>query len=360
MLNNDLKALMDDKYNQCINCKKCQRECIMLTEYIESPKQFFNKECPSDELVFSCTLCGKCSHVCPQDIEFDQVFLALKRDRINSSFMTKNKVNYWSINLHQMISFSKLVSSTHKANEKEISIFFPGCSLTGYSNDLIHKIYEYLNQYETVELFLKCCGNPGYSIGDKKFDKRIASLKKEFEILNVREIVTTCPNCISIFEKYLDIQCISLWEKIEDIGVETLDKVSTSQTYYLHDSCATRNNSKVHGSVRRILNYLEVPYEEFNDNRERTICCGSGGMLEMINKDLSDRFKKKRVEESDGMPIISYCQECSVAFEKAGNPSHHLVEIIFNQTINKKKSSLKIWKNRYDFKKTINKKQAVR
>lgn len=348
-MNNTLKTL-----NKCIECGKCEKSCLLLKKYIKSPKDLLKHEDIKDSVIFSCTLCNHCVEVCPNDVDLKSVFLSLKKQRLNKSLITKKNIKYPQINLYQSACFSNFLTSFNNKNGSVKKVFFPGCSLSSHSKSIVYNIYKYLNKYEEIGLQVDCCGNPCYSIGDNKFKKRFKKMSDKLKKASIEEIIVACPNCYKTFKKNLDIKVTSLWEKIIEYGIDSLKPFNPLEMSILHDSCAIRSFPIFYDSVRKVLDLCEINYKEFDKNKNLTKCCGSGGMLKMINPNLSKEINDRRKASNKNLPILCYCQECSVALGDSNTETYHILEILFNQKIKKNKNSFILWKERYDLVKLTN------
>lgn len=67
--------------SKCIHCHICQKECLFLGKYgidIGDTDKL-------DELAYHCFLCGKCTEVCPVDIDGRQVILDIRQKRVEKA-----------------------------------------------------------------------------------------------------------------------------------------------------------------------------------------------------------------------------------------------------------------------------------
>ena len=85
-------------------------------------------------------------------------------------FIFNNKnikdIGYNSVKIHQTNSFSPVFSKSF-LNKNTKKLFFPGCSLSSYSPEIVLKTYEYLKEnISDLSIAFKCCGKPTLSMGD--------------------------------------------------------------------------------------------------------------------------------------------------------------------------------------------------
>ncbi|MCT4508051.1 MAG: (Fe-S)-binding protein [Tepidibacter sp.] len=266
------------------------------------------------------------------------------------------------VKLHQLASFSKFFTASSDYNEDNIRAFIPGCSLTDYSPEIVMKTYKYLSDNLVgTGIILKCCAAPSKISGDKEnFKSYYSQLQEEIEKMKVKEVITACQTCYkTIKENSPDIKVKSVWESINDIGIpESADKryKDLNIVFALHDPCPIRKENIIHESVRDVLKKMGINIEEFNNTRERTLCCG--GKLSIKNKEKALNHMRKRAYEAESDYILTYCESCVRSMKTAGKKSVHILDLIFNDNINldfnqQNINSLKKWINRYKCKTCI-------
>ena len=69
--------------------------------------------------------------------------------------------------------------------------------------------------------------------------------------------------------------------------------------------------------------------EEMEYSRDKTRCCGMGGMVTFVNFFLAQKVIERRVKEAS-FDMLSYCASCREAFAILGKPSLHILDLIFN------------------------------
>ncbi|MCT4606528.1 MAG: (Fe-S)-binding protein [Marinisporobacter sp.] len=352
--------------NDCIGCQICMKNCPMLKSFCSSPKELFQNMVKEKRvrisIPYACNLCGYCTRVCPKGIDLKKAFLDLREDIFKEN---KNLIKgYEAINFHQMSSFSKLFTASAQDGKKMRRAFIPGCSLTAYNPNMVMKTYKYLKEkLPDTGIILKCCGNPTHSIGDAyKFKEYYGKLQEEIEKMQVEEVIVACQNCfMTIKENSSHIKVTSLWEVVAEMGVPEKMKNKGKDidiAFTIHDPCPTRDEIHIHDSVRRIMKELGFKAKEFQNNREKTSCCGMGAMVILTNSEIGLTQMKRRANEAETDYILSYCQSCVEAMMVGGKKGVHLLDLLveeemykdFNQ---KKKSTIKKWLNRYKGKRKI-------
>ena len=331
----------------------------MLYNFTISPKKLLTKfttELPSSQMAFSCTHCGLCAHMCPQDIDFGKLFTASKQAFAHDKKVLK-KYGYGGVIFHQKSSFSKLFSTTKKFTTGEYThmAFMPGCALSSYSPNLVHTVFHYLQSHcSGIGFIQQCCGTPTRAMGDmEQFKQYHSQLEADLAQMGATTVVTACENCFMSIKTYAPhINIVSLYSLLAQIGLPETAKGRhlNAPTMALHDPCPTRYETKIHKDVRILLAQIGLPYEEFKQNREKTLCCGSGGMLELTHAALAHEQMKTRAHQTECESIVSYCQSCAESMNKGGKNGVHLLDLIFNPqfTMRQEKQGIfKKWYNRF-------------
>ena len=331
----------------------------MLYNFTVSPKVLLTKfttELPSSQMAFACANCGLCAHACPRDIDFGAIFTASKKNYARDKNVLK-KYGYGGVIFHQKSSFSKLFSTTKKFTTGEYThmAFMPGCALSSYSPSLVHTVFNYLqSKCSGIGIIQQCCGTPTRVMGDMaQFKIYHSQLERDLEKMGATTVVTACENCFMSIKTYAPhIKIVSLYSLLAQIGLpeNAKERHQNRPKMALHDPCPTRYEKEIHKDVRTLLAQIGQPYEEFKQNREKTLCCGSGGMLELTHAALAHEQMKTRAHQTECESIVSYCQSCAESMQKGGKNGVHLLDLIFDPTFSmkqEKQGTLKRWYNRF-------------
>lgn len=356
----DVIKYAKDIFDNCIDCKLCMKQCEMLNDYCSSPKDLFKKVSESGTvnaiIPYSCSMCQKCTKVCPKELKLFDVFMEMRRDIVKKNDGRSPMTGHRAVENHQKFSFSKLfnisIRDTRAGYTKRA--FIPGCGLSSYSPYLVGRTLEYLQErLPGTGIILMCCGKPTADLGQEdKFKKSYSKLQRELERLGVTEVITACQNCYkTIQESSPNIKVSSLWEVIPKIGLPDSNVKVSDIVFSIHDACPTRDNSKIHDGVRWIVKELGCKVEESPDSRKMTNCCGFGGMVFPVNPELAKRVIKKSASIAPSEYVITYCASCRQAMAMGGKKSIHILDLMFNSewgsTPGLTKSVLKSWVNRY-------------
>lgn len=346
----------DNILNDCIECGACTKDCSMLSEYCDAPKDLIDKPI-DDKIPFSCNLCDKCEEVCPKNINMGNFFMN-KRRELSSLNNGKSPLKAHSaVHFHQDLGFSGIFSmSSGKTASK--TVFLPGCSLSAYNPKLGIETYRYLkNKIPGIGIILQCCGKPTESIGeDESFKKKYKILETMIDDSGATEVITACQSCYKLIkENSPSYKVTSLWNVIAEKGVpEKAKNIGSSSdiVFSIQDSCPTRYHIEIQDSIRQIIKELGYKFQDSELKGDKISCCGMGGMVMTVDKGLFKRIASSTANSLRNEHVITYCASCRDAMVLSDKKSVHILELIFNKELNfyGMNKTLVNWFNRYKLK----------
>jgi hypothetical protein len=179
-------------------------------------------------------------------------------------------------------------------------------------------------------LMLGCCGAPAFWAGqEKEFRKVSESFLEDWEALGQPELIVACSTCYRIFSEHLpQAPTISLWQLLDDISLPPSDAAASRQVLTIHDPCTTRPYPAVQDAVRRLLKRLGMAVEELTLSRDKTECCGFGGLMQNANPDLSREVAARRSRISP-LDYLTYCAMCRDSLAAVGKRALHILDCVF-------------------------------
>lgn len=102
----------------CTSCQRCMKDCLFLQKYCDSPQELFQQflvESLEPIIPYSCMLCGRCSQVCPLQLELGEAFLAIRRDLAKDGLPLKQLK---SVEMHQKLSTSQFFTAVKRGKRK--------------------------------------------------------------------------------------------------------------------------------------------------------------------------------------------------------------------------------------------------
>jgi Fe-S oxidoreductase len=346
----DVKENARLEAERCIQCqcRECVKACAHLLKFDITPKQYIRQINHNENVVLgnrrankminSCTMCGLCEEVCPNSLDLRNIIRETRESMVERNKMPPSAHNFALRDMEYNNSDNfKLLK--HEPNKEESKyIFFPGCQLSASAPQYVPRVYKYLmkNIDEGVGLMLCCCGAPAEWAGRKDmFKESVSRLKHHWIKMNKPTFIVACSTCYYIFKTYIpEINIISLWEIIDKIGIYKEKTNRKNITLALHDACTTRHEVELQESVRRIISRMGYDVEELKYSREKTECCGYGGLVYYSNREMAEDFIEKRINESD-KDYIAYCFMCRDLFASKGKRTLHILDLIYGEDIEK-------------------------
>lgn len=332
---------------QC-ECMECVKACLYLERYQGYPKkyarQIFNNERviygaahTKNQFVNSCSNCGLCGTVCPNDFNMGDLCLQARRTMIEQKVMP---VSFHEFALQDMAHSNgeQFALSRHQPGmESSAWLYFPSCQLCASSPGEVTSSYHFLQERLVggVGLVLGCCGAPAYWAGrDDLFNESLAALRSQWEDLGRPTVITACSTCLSIFREHLPaLQAISLWQVLEQTGLPIDTCRDAGTTVAIADPCITRHDQATQGNVRRIVQSLGLAIAELPLSGDKPECCGYGGLMYNANPKLARDVIARRVSEKNSSDnrydVLAYCAMCRDSFAAAGSRVSHLIELLF-------------------------------
>jgi NADPH-dependent glutamate synthase beta subunit-like oxidoreductase len=369
---NEAKAVEEaSRCFQC-ECRDCMKECLMLNDFTTCPGELFRgiiAKGDVDPLIpFSCNMCKQCTLVCPNEFLMMDRFMDLRIQMTSRNRGKSPMKGHKAIDIHQMLGFSRFFNTTLSANHgsKTKRVFIPGCSLPSYNPELVGNILLHLqDRLPGTGAILKCCGKPTKALGQvEAFKERYAELQAEIDRVGAEEIIVACQSCYVTMKEYSPNQKVrSLWEVLPEIGLPEgaagIGKDS-GLNIAVHDSCPTRDVPEISDGIRQIMGSLGYAIEEPAHTREKTLCCGFGGMVVPANPDLARRVMERRTEEVKSDVMVTYCAACRESMIRGGKKAVHILDLIFGGPYKADSvfpgpgtSPITAWVNRYKAKSII-------
>lgn len=191
-------------------------------------------------------------------------------------------------------------------------VFAPGCALTIYKPHLAEKLYEILNKnIGSVDRLDTCCRN-------------IPALEEGTEVINI------CPGCDRRYrENYTNSSTISLWEVLAESDFFQFPDYNGKKMTIL-DACPTRNQVRVHQSVRTLLHRMNIELIEPEKTGTKGTCCGDSFWsilpVEQVKQKMTERASEMPVED-----VAVYCVSCSKSIFIGGKKPHYMIDLLFGE-----------------------------
>jgi glutamate synthase (NADPH) small chain len=326
---------------QC-ECMECVKVCEYLADFKGYPKKYIRQvynnlsivmgQRHGNKLINSCSICGLCKEVCPEDLHMGEVCKEARRTMVTQGKMPPSAHEFALLDMEFSNGEKRAVTRHQPGMDSSAFLFFPGCQLCGSFPGNVRKTYEYLLQRLEggVGLMLRCCGAPADWAGrEEPFSAVLAGFEAEWEEIGQPQLIVACSSCYSVFKTRLPrVPVQSVWEVLDRLDLPAGSPGTQSVTVAVHDPCTSRHENCFHESVRSILRKLGCEVRELPLSRDLTECCGYGGLMCFANRDLADRVTERRIAASPDH-YLAYCVMCRDRFSAKGKPTWHLLDLIF-------------------------------
>jgi len=339
------------EFDQCIKCGLCLSACpackeLLLEKYSPRGKVQLARYYARGDMqlsdhyrdIFSeCLLCGACAVTCPSGVDLRALFVGMREEIAGKrgihpavekavASLAANRNISGEDNEERGEWRDSLPDVPDRVFEKEKAdvIYFVGCVASFFP--MVQRIpvdfVKILNAAGTDFTVLGgeewCCGFPliGAGIPEKVTELKAHNLDK-VRALGARSVVFSCPSCYRTWKEYYGAE-VELYHTSQFMtemvrqGAITFKQVDTTVTY--HDPCDLGRNAGVYDAPRQILKSIPgVKLVEMENNRTKSVCCGGGGNVEMVDPGLSGAVARRKIEEilrTGADTVVTSCQQC--------------------------------------------------
>lgn len=304
----DKPRIMDP--DACIHCHICRQHCLFLEKY---NIDIGDKE-KLEELSYHCFLCGRCSEVCPKGIDGREVVLGMRKEQVRRNDGQLREKGYGMlVREKQNYLFQNYGLGAKK------SVLFPGCNFPAYYPKTTKYLMELFRERADVGTVFDCCGKPIAELGmEKQEEEIIGRIEKKLREIGVDEVITLCPNCYAYLKPRLNVNVVSIYEKLQVLGIGKMIEGRLT----IFPPCPDRENKEQ-------LDFIRAFLKEEPDLIAHVQCCGLGGCAGSKEPDLAKQMVCSIGQESE-KTIYTYCASCSGNFVRKGykDTKHILLEIL--------------------------------
>jgi Fe-S oxidoreductase/nitrate reductase gamma subunit len=305
----------------------------------------------SEDEIWSCTTCGACEEECPLLVEYIDKIVDLRRGMIDDGNvpqslqkplkalesrgnpygkMEKKKGDWANAPEFQQLCHVKTLG---KANSAETLYFVD--SITAFDDRMqsigraTAKILDHVGEnFGILGSAERDSGHEVRRFGEEMLfmalrDHNVDAIKAS----GVRRIVTSDPHAYNALKRdYKDIppvehigQVIASEVKSGKIKFNPVENGDSVYTY--HDPCYLGRHNQVYDDPRDVLDAIPgLKRVEMSRSRDRSFCCGGGGLMLFYEPKEEQRMGVKRVQmaaEAGANVIVTACPFCMVNIEDA-------------------------------------------
>lgn len=343
----------------CTTCKRCQERCpAYATGKPLSPmkvvKQIgenaFTKtrtnliETVTEDVLWACTTCFACQHICPANIEQVNKILEMRRNLalMQGTFPgdeVRTAINDIEVNGNPFgLAFASRgewadgLDVKIMAQDSDVDIlYFVGCyaSFDKRNREVARSFIRICNAAGIRVGILgkeeKCCGEPPRKLGNEYLYQIMAAANIErIKAYGVKKIVTTCPHCFNTLAR--DYKDLGMEVDVEHYSTYLNGLINSNRLtikpsafeFTYHDSCYAGRYMDIISEPRAVLKAAGGHINEMKKSGYASFCCGGGGGLILAEEKLGTRINATRVNmaQATGAPLlVSNCPFCLTMFE---------------------------------------------
>lgn len=280
-------------------------------------------------MIVSCSVCGHCGAVCPENINVEDIMIDSKKVLFEYGRFAPPFHDFYLRDMSIALK-DTYVAKAAPDYEKATYMFFPGCQMTASGTELVEKAYRYLlSKYPDTALMMACCGVPALWAGDHSLlNQVLEQLKGDWQRLGKPKLVIACSTCAKTFTTYLsEVEWISLYEFICEKGLPE-DAAAINGQWAVFDPCSSRKFPNMQQSIRKLAQRLGANLTELPNSGNKALCCGMGGHIYPANPKIFHKMLLTAAGQSE-LPYITYCTNCRNLFLHAGKSNRHILDNIF-------------------------------
>lgn len=282
-------------------------------------------------LISTCSQCGLCGEVCPEDIDVGLFMRESHRAMREKDAMPWVFHEFWLRDMEFADSERASVSYFPTEFSKSRYLFFPGCQSGASNPEYVLAPYEFLlDKLPDTALLLCCCGAPALWSGDADvYKKKCEKILSVWRGRGKPSFVFSCPTCRELFAEYMpEVNSVLLYDLLDELGAAPpilADKREVS----VFDPCANRKFADSQKTVRKIASAAGCTLVPLSAEGRLANCCSWGGQISIANPPYAELIVKRRTAEND-LPYITYCTNCRDIFAEAGKEVCHILDVIFS------------------------------
>ncbi|MHC1591259.1 MAG: (Fe-S)-binding protein, partial [Candidatus Helarchaeales archaeon] len=305
-------------------------------------------------IVYDCTLCGKCEEVCPESVPVPRIVKILRARILRQSpdfvppeyhalrkNLKENKSAYISMDeddkqdyIEEDLERLNWPLIAPKFEDEAEVIYFSGCQARERLFLIRESVKLLLEEFNLKYSLIEeegCCGLPATLIGDFDLARELtSSIIEKCKTKGAKTVITTCAGCTARLkeafkEANVEMQVKHLVEFIiEDIGIKKfLAKIKAKPEQplkvTLHHPCDLHR-----GSGKYFIPYLEdllnslpgVSHVPLTDSER---CCGAGGLSDLFIPNVTKELQKQKardVQENPASMVVAPCPRCIAQIEE--------------------------------------------
>ena len=367
------KHMLD--FYSCADCGRCSDQCpanavgrplsprfitikardLIFKNYpmsgeIYSSDKLLVQDIYTEDEIWSCTTCGACEEECPLGIEYIDKMVDLRRGMVDEGLVPQSLQKPMKALEKRGNPYGKMEKKRAEwAEDKEFSALCQVKDLDGETADTLYFVDSITSYDDNIQniarktsLILKKAGVDFGILGKLEKDSGNEVLRFGEEMLyqdlksqnteailetGVKHIVTSDPHAYNAlkndYKGLPPVKHISqvVAEKIRTGELDLKPCLNPEKVYVYHDPCYLGRHNGIYEDPRQALDAIEgLNRVELEKSRDRSFCCGGGGLMLFYEPEEETRMGVLRVNmaaEAGATVIVTACPFCLVNIQDA-------------------------------------------
>ena len=303
----------------------------------------------SEDEIWSCTTCGACEQECPLLVEYIDKIVDLRRGLVDDGNVPQSLQKPLKALESRGNPYGKMEKKRADwATAKDFQQTCPVRLLNGKSADTLYFVDSITAYDDRIQAIGRATARILHHLGedfgilgaaerDSGHEVRRFGEETLFQALRdhntqaiqasgVRRIVTSDPHAYNALKHdYKDVPPVEHVSQViaREItsGTIKFNPVENGKIYTYHDPCYLGRHNQIYDDPRNVLDAIPgLKRVEMKRSRDRSFCCGGGGLMLFYEPKEEERIGVKRVRmaaEAGAHVIVTACPFCMVNIEDA-------------------------------------------
>ena len=304
----------------------------------------------TEDEIWSCTTCGACEEECPLGIEYIDKIVDLRRGMVDEGMVPQSlqkplkalekrgnpygKMEKKRADWAKDKEFKASYQIKDLAKEKADTLYFVD-SITSYDDEIqdIARRTSIILEKAGVDFGIlgkleKDSGNEVIRFGEEMLYQDLKEQNIEaIKASGVKQIVTADPHAYNALKNdYSDLPSVKhisqvVAQKITTGELDLKPCLNPDKVYVYHDPCYLGRHNGIYEDPRQALDAIDgLTRVELEKSRDRSFCCGGGGLMLFYEPEEEVRMGVLRVNmaaEAGANVIVTACPFCLVNIQDA-------------------------------------------
>lgn len=304
----------------------------------------------TEDEIWSCTTCGACEEECPLGIEYIDKMVDLRRGMVDEGLVPQSLQKPMKALEKRGNPYGKMEKKRAEwAEDKEFSALCQVKDLDGETADTLYFVDSITSYDDNIQniarktsLILqkagvdfgilgkleKDSGNEVLRFGEEMLYQDLKSQNTEAILeTGVKQIITSDPHAYNAlkndYKGLPPVKHISqvVAQKIRTGELDLKPCLNPEKVYVYHDPCYLGRHNGIYEDPRQALDAIEgLNRVELEKSRDRSFCCGGGGLMLFYEPEEETRMGVLRVNmaaEAGATVIVTACPFCLVNIQDA-------------------------------------------